>query len=120
MRKKIDLENATEEILLKARIRDLPVNIKGTWLEDCIKELYQELDVKGISFKPECYLADEWLAPDGEPVVGVPFFLAHPVLMRLEKQMMLEAEGGAKAWCMKLLRHETGHATNYAYKLYRR
>ncbi len=120
MRKKIDLENATEEILLKARIRDLPVNIKGTWLEDCIKELYQELDVKDISFKPECYLADEWLTPDGEPVVGIPFFLAHPALMKLEKQMMLDVEGGTKAWCMKLLRHETGHAINYAYKLYRR
>ena len=120
MRKKLDLENATEEVLLKARIRDLPVKIKGTWLDDCVKELYKELEAKGIEFKPECYLADEWLAPDGEPVVGIPFFLAHPVLIKLEKQMMLDAEGGTKDWCMKLLRHETGHAINYAYKLYRK
>ncbi|MBU4305479.1 MAG: hypothetical protein KJ893_07670 [Candidatus Omnitrophica bacterium] len=32
--------------------------------------------------------------------------------------MMLDAEGGTKPWCMKLLRHETGHALNYAYKLH--
>ncbi len=118
IKKKIILEDIQEEDLLKTRIRDLPVSIEGTWLDDCVKELYRELDEKGIKFKPECYLADEWLAPDTEPVVGIPFFLAHPVLMRLEKQMMLDVEGETKAWCMKLLRHETGHAINYAYKLY--
>ncbi|MCR4338038.1 MAG: putative zinc-binding metallopeptidase, partial [Candidatus Omnitrophica bacterium] len=31
--------------------------------------------------------------------------------------MMLEAEGGTKEWCMKLLRHEMGHALCYAYRL---
>ncbi len=30
---------------------------------------------------------------------------------------MLEAEGDTKAWCMKLLRHEAGHAICYAYHL---
>ncbi|MCK4993760.1 MAG: hypothetical protein KAS13_01770 [Candidatus Omnitrophica bacterium] len=115
---KINLEDIQEEDLLKTRIRDLPVKIEDTWMEECIKELYSELSNKGIDFKPVCYLADEWLAPDREPVVGMPFFLAHPVLMRLEKQMMLDVEGGTKDWCMKLLRHETGHAINYAYKLY--
>ena len=118
MSEKIDLENVTEDVLLKTRTRDLPVKIEDTWLEECVKALYDELRVKGIEFKPVCYLADEWLAPDKEPVVGIPFFLAHPVLLRLEKTMMLEAEGGTKDWCMKLLRHETGHAINYAYKLY--
>ncbi len=118
MNKKINLEIATEDVLLRARIRDLPVNIENTWLQECIDALYKELDDKGIKFKPVCYLADEWLAPDQEPVVGIPFFLAHPVLIRLERQMMLEVEGGTKDWCMKLLRHETGHAINYAYKLY--
>ncbi|MFH1092795.1 MAG: hypothetical protein V1739_01410 [Candidatus Omnitrophota bacterium] len=117
-KQKINLETISIEDLLLARIRDLPVSIKGTWLEECIQELYKELDDKGIGFKPECYLADEWLTPDGEPVVGIPFFLAHPVLIKLEKQMMLDVEGGTKAWCMKLLRHETGHAVNFAYKLY--
>jgi len=116
----INLDNLTENELLKLRIRDLPVAIEGTWIEECIGKLYSELEGKGIKFKPVCYLADEWLAPDKEPVVGIPFFLAHPVLMKLEKQMMLDVEGGTKLWCMKLLRHETGHALNYAYGFYRR
>lgn len=118
--KRKDLANLSEEELLSLKIRDLPLKIEGTWLENCVNELYKELDDKGIGFKPPCYLADEWLTPDGEPIVGIPFFLAHPELIKLEKKMMLDVEGGTKAWCMKLLRHETGHALNYAYKLYRK
>ena len=116
----IDLTNLTDEEILNLRIRDLPISIKGTWIEKCIEELYRELHLKGIGFKPPCYLADEWLTPDNEPVIGIAFFLAHPKLIRLEDKIMLEVEGGTKSWCLKLLRHETGHALNYAYKLYRR
>ena len=36
----------------------------------------------------------------------------------MEKKMMLEAEGSTEDWCMKLLRHECGHALNYAYKFF--
>jgi len=120
LNKKIDLSQVSEERLLHLRICDLPLRIEGTWLEGCIKELYRELNTKGIKFRPTCYLSDEWFTPDNEPVVGIPFFLAHPSLMRLEKKIMLDVEGGTRHWCMKLLRHETGHAINYAYKLYKR
>jgi hypothetical protein len=34
--------------------------------------------------------------------------------------MMFEVEGGTTAWCMRLLRHEAGHAFDHAYKLSRR
>ena len=33
---------------------------------------------------------------------------------------MLEVEGGTKAWCMRILRHEAGHAIDNAYRLQRR
>jgi hypothetical protein len=33
---------------------------------------------------------------------------------------MLEVEGGNRDWCMKLLRHETAHALDHAYRLTRR
>ena len=33
---------------------------------------------------------------------------------------MLEVEGGTDAWCMKILRHEAGHAIDNAYRLQRR
>jgi len=120
MKQDIDLSKLSEEELLSLRICDLPLTIEGTWLDECVGELYRELDIKGIKLKPPCYLADEWLAPDKEPVVGIPFFLAHPVLIKLERKMMLDVEGGTRLWCMRLLRHETGHAINYAYRLYRR
>ena len=116
----IDFNNISEEVLLKTRLCDLPLTIEGTWLKDCVDDLFQELDAKGLAFHPECYLADEWLTPEGENVIGIPFYLAHPVLVKLEHKMMLEAEGEGKAWCMQLLRHEAGHAFSYAYDLHKR
>ena len=118
--KHIDLEHISEEQLLATCIKDLPIGIEGTWLEECVKELYAELDAKGLVFHPECYLADEWLTPEGEVAIGVPFYLAHPALIRLERRMMLEAEGEGKLWCMQLLRHEAGHAFSYAYHLHQK
>jgi hypothetical protein len=118
--KNIDLAKLSEEELLNLRICELPLSLEGGWLQECIQRLYQELSDKGFVFKPSCYLADEWLAPDKEPVIGIPFFLAHPALIKLEKKMVLDAEGSTRSWCLKLLRHEAGHAFNYAYKLYRR
>jgi len=118
--KHIDLDNITEEQLLQTRIGDLPISIEGTWLEECVKALYTELDAKGLVFHPECYLADEWLTPEGEVAIGIPFYLAHPALIRLERRMMLEAEGEGRLWCMQLLRHEAGHAFSYAYNLHKR
>ncbi|NQT91752.1 MAG: putative zinc-binding metallopeptidase [Lentisphaerae bacterium] len=110
----------SDEELLGLRFRDLGVQIEGTWIERCIERLYRELDAKGIRFHPSCFLADEWLCPDGEPVIGIAFFLAHPRLKKLEQTMMLEVEGGDVQWCMRLLRHEAGHALNYAHFLHRR
>src|SRR3989339_768343 len=106
----IELTSIAEDQLLKLRFCELGIQIKGTWLEDCVKELYAELEAKGIHFKPQCFLADEWLTPDNEPVVGIAFYLAHPRLSELEKKMMHNVEGGDKTSCMKLLRHEAGHA----------
>jgi RNase P/RNase MRP subunit p29 len=50
-------------------------------------------------------------------VIGIPFYLAHPVLIKLERKMMLEAEGESLQWCMQLLRHEAGHALTYAFRI---
>ena len=88
-KKQIDLEKISEDDLLNTRICDLPINIEGTWLAECIDQLYAELQAKGISFEPECYLADEWLTPEKETCIGIPFYLAHPNLIRLEKKFMI-------------------------------
>ena len=84
-----------------------------------VNRLYAELARQRISLRPECYLADEWFSPDGEPVIGIPFYLAHPRLIALEKKMMGEAEGSTPEWCMRLLRHEAAHALSHAYRFER-
>ena len=120
MLKPEDLSPLSDEELLQIQIRKLYLTIKETKLEKSIQQLYTELDDKGITFHPPCYLTDEWFSPDGIPVIGIPFYLAHSRLIKLERKMMLEVEGGTETWCMKLLRHEAGHALNHAYKFYRK
>lgn len=122
MKKKlnIDWEKLSKDQLLQVRIKDLGLHIVGSALEPLIQRLYQELELKDIDFRPPCYLADEWLCPDKEPIIGVPFFLSHPRLKSIEIEMMFEAEGDSPQSCIKLLRHECGHAINYAYQLYKR
>ena len=119
-RKTYGWEHLADEDLLQVRIRDLKLQISGSCLEPFVEQLYEELAAKGITCHPTCYLADEWLTPDKIPTIGIPFCLAHPRLRHLEQKMMYEVEGGTDDICMKLLRHECGHALNYAYRLYRR
>jgi hypothetical protein len=40
--------------------------------------------------------------------------------MRLERGRMLEVEGGTREECLRLLRHEIGHAVQHAWALHRR
>jgi hypothetical protein len=115
---KVNWWDLPDEEILQMRIRDLNLSIQDSPIEAFIDNLHKELDAKGIVFHPPCYLADEWLCPDKEPIIGIPFCLAHPRLKNIEQKMMLEIEGGTEKSFMKYLRHETGHALNYAYKLY--
>jgi len=115
-----DWVDLPDEELLNLRLGDLGLRIEGTRLELRIEQLYQELAERGLSFRPHCWLSDEWFTPDGIPGVAIPFYLAHPRLERLEARQMLEVEGGSKSWCMRILRHEAGHAIDNAYRLGRR
>ena len=82
--------------------------------------LYRELERKGLRFRPHVWLSSAWFSPDGVPGIAVPFYLAHPRLVRLERAQMLEVEGGTEIACMRLLRHEAGHAIDTAYRLHHR
>ncbi len=115
-----DWEKLPDEDILQMRVRDFGVQIQGSELQPLIERLYEELDSRGICFHPTCYLTDEWLCPDKIPIIGIPFYLAHPRLKNIEQKMMYEVEGGTEESCMKLLRHECGHALNYAYELYKK
>ncbi len=119
-KKRYAWETLSDDELLSLRFCDLKLSIKGTELEEAILRLYRELEVKGIRFRPHCWLAQEWFSPDGIPGIAIPFYLAHPRLMRLERHFMREVEGGNRNWLMRILRHEAGHAIDSAYRLRRR
>jgi hypothetical protein len=111
-------ENAPPDVreLLGKRISQLGLKLEGSPVERFVHQLHRELERKGLrKFKPICYLTDEWGCPDGQPVIGIPFYLADPKLARLEREMNdLEDEREI----MMYLRHEAGHAFNYAYRLF--
>ncbi|MBN1595991.1 putative zinc-binding metallopeptidase [candidate division FCPU426 bacterium] len=109
-----------DDKVLELRLCDLKLDIRSTYLETCIQSLYRELQERGLHFQPLCYLGDEWFSPDSSPSIAIPFYLAHPRLKQLEKKFMLEVEGDSESECMKLLRHETGHALCHAFGLPRR
>jgi hypothetical protein len=104
--------------LLGRRISDLGLGIAGSAIEPLVRQLYEELAAKGLVFRPPVYLSDQWGCPSDVPLIGVPFYLADPRLARLEQEQSSDIEDDAEA--MKYLRHEAGHAFNYAYRLYDR
>jgi len=109
-----------DEALLDLRFCDLRLTLANSRLESSIERLYGELARKGVRFRPHVWLAEEWFSPDGIPGIAIPFYLAHPRLMRLERHFMHEVEGGNDKWLMRVLRHETGHAIDTAFGLRRR
>jgi hypothetical protein len=109
-----------DEQVLDLRLCDLDLTIAGSPLEDRIAQLYRELDERGLRFHPHFWLSDEWFCPDDVPGIAIPFYLAHPRLAKLELNQMLEVEGGDPDWCMRILRHEAGHAIENAFRLRRR
>jgi hypothetical protein len=102
------------------RLCDLPVSLDNAPVRRLADIVFEELERHGLVARPSIWLSEEWFNPDGVTGFAIPFYLAHPRLIRLERQMMLEAEGAAKWECLKILRHETGHAIDEAYQLYKR
>lgn len=108
---------AVRQNLLNKRICDLGLRIKGSPIEPLIEQLKNELAAKNIEFVPAFYLTDSWGCPDKVPAVGIPFYLACNLLGHIEKEQNGYIED--RQMIMQLLRHETGHAINYAFKLWK-
>jgi hypothetical protein len=113
-----DSWSAERDDLLGRRISDIGLAVEGTRVERLAAELYRELEARGIHFHPPVYLSDQWGCPDGTPLIGVPFYLADERLERIEAEMAGSVEDDHEA--MRYLRHEAGHAINYAFQLYER
>lgn len=103
--------------LLDLRFSDLELDLAGSRLEPALHRLDQELGRRGFRFRPHVWLSVEWFCPDGVPGFAIPFYLAHPRLAALERRQMHEVEGGNARWLQRILRHETGHALDNAYRL---
>jgi hypothetical protein len=113
-------EKCSNQELLEWRLCDLGLTLEGTWLELPIQRLQTELDARNLRVRPHYWLSEEWFSPAGVPGIAIPFYLAHPRLKRLERAQILEVEGGSHAECLRLLRHEAGHAVQHAFRLHRR
>lgn len=115
----VSLVNSWETIrfeLLQTRICDLGLQIDGSDMEPHIFRLYRELSAKQLNFHPKMYLTDGWGCPDEVPIIGLPFYLTDRRLARLEEEQTGSLEDDAVI--LQLLRHEAGHAINYAYRLW--
>jgi len=105
--------------LLNTRVCDLVLNLEETLLYRCIQKLYAELERKRVAYRPKYYFTcggDEWGCPNMVPIIGIPFHLADNRLTRIEREMGYTSYD--RNDLMALLRHETGHAINYGYRLY--
>ncbi|MGE5851492.1 MAG: hypothetical protein ACM362_15295 [Candidatus Methylomirabilota bacterium] len=102
--------------LLSQRVSQLGLKLEGSPVERYVQMLYRELERKSLKhFRPPCYLTDEWGCPSGEPIIGIPFYLADRKLAQLEDEIDdVEDQREIRMY----LRHEAGHAFNYAYRLY--
>lgn len=110
----------SEQAILDLRMRDLDISIERSPVADRIEKVMTELAQQGLKLRPHFWFSDEWACPDGVAGVAVPFYLAHPRLVAIERAHMLEAEGSNRSGCLRLLRHEVGHAAYNAYGLSRR
>jgi len=103
--------------LLNQKIGDLELRPADT-LRECLIQLRHELKQKHIAYFPKFYFGDEpWGCIDRTGSIEIPFFLANTSLRRIAERYYFSY---TKAEIMKVLRHETGHAITYAYKLWRR
>lgn len=110
---------ASEASLLRKRVRNLGLKLEGSPLEARVERLYDELEAKGLDFRPHVWLSTTFFSPDGVPGFAVPFYLAHPRLTKLELARMGRVEGADEEEFMRVVRHETGHAILSAYGLHK-
>lgn len=103
--------------LLNTKVSELELKPSDV-LRECLIELRRELKCNHISFFPHFYFGDEpWGCIDRTASIEIPFYLANNRLRRIAERYYLSY---SKEEIKMILRHETGHAISYAYKLWRR
>jgi len=96
---------------LTTKICNLELDLNESMMP-CFKRLKKELKEHRILLWPDFYFGNEWGCVNKKISVSIPFYLATPELKSLEGDVPTNEE------IVKILRHETGHAINYGYKLW--
>ncbi|MCX8117179.1 MAG: putative zinc-binding metallopeptidase [Desulfobacterota bacterium] len=99
--------------LLATRICDLGLDVNESMAE-YFRRLKKELKAHRILLWPDFYFGNEWGCVNKKISISIPFYYGMPELKELEGDLP------TKEGIIKTLRHETGHAVNYAYRLYQR
>lgn len=114
----IDLQRLSLQEILQLRFCDLHVSLDGSQVLRLASTVFMELEARNIAVKPSVWVAEEWYNPEGVCGFAIPFYLVHPRLIALERRLMFEAEGATVQECLRIIRHETAHAIDEAFKLY--
>src|SRR4030066_1140630 len=107
------MDEISYQKFLTTKISDLDLDVNES-LGHCFKRLKKELKVHQILVWPDFYFGNEWGCVNKKISISIPFYYATPELKELEGDVPT-SEG-----IVKTLRHETGHAVNYAYRLWQR
>lgn len=116
-RNRYEWEKLTDDELLELKFCDLDLDIHESRIEPLVQKLYKELEDKNLKFRPTVWAAEDWFSEDGIPGIAVPFYVIHERLAKLQRKILLEVEGYNEKDCLKLLRHEAGHAIDNAFHL---
>jgi hypothetical protein len=105
------MDEISYQRFLTMKICDLELDVDKN-MDPIFRRLKKELREHRILLWPDFYFGNEWGCVNKKISISIPFYLATPELKDLEGDVPTN-EG-----IMKTLRHETGHAVNYAYKLW--
>lgn len=105
------MDEISYQKFLTTKICDLELDVNES-MAPCLKRLKRELREHRIVLWPDFYFGNEWGCMNKRISISIPFYLATAELRDLEGDVPTNEE------MTKILRHETGHAVNYAYKLW--
>jgi len=107
------MDGISYQKFLTARICDLELDVSESMVS-CFKRLKKELRDHHILLWPDFYFGNEWGCWNKKISISIPFYLA------TSEMRGLEGDAPTDEGILKILRHETGHALNYAYKLWQK
>jgi hypothetical protein len=111
-----EIDYLSQDSLLDTKISALNLKLNFSQRE-LLKLINMRLDGLNIKWRPHTWLSDEWFSPDSIGGFAIPFTVAHPKLIALEKKFLGFYEGESNQNFLKLALHEIGHAIDNAYKL---